>query len=47
MKKYIYTFVITLLICLTATSFVYCENHFVRPGPNGGDYGNEDGSDWE
>lgn len=25
---------------------VFAAEHFVRPGPNGGSYGNEDGSDW-
>ena len=44
MKRYI--FAIQILIIFTFSNIAFCANHFVRPGPNGGNYGDEDGSDW-
>ena len=41
MKKY-YIFIVLLILTLPVTGL--CANHFIRP--NGGNYGNEDGSDW-
>ncbi len=34
------------LLLFVISDIAFAANHFIRPGPNGGDYGTEDGSDW-
>lgn len=46
MKRYL--FLITILsVIFFISDTALCAYHFVRPGPNGGYYGREDGTDWD
>jgi hypothetical protein len=38
--------ILLLFLLFVISDIAFAANHFIRPGPNGGNYGREDGSDW-